>query len=71
MTAQAGTQDPDYETAQSGTIYWTIYWTISLYIEPDKVASALGMTGRIGPDQFRRLQRGHLPSLALANAIDP
>ena len=67
MTAQAGTQDPDYETAQSGTIYWTI----SLYIEPDKVASALGLTGRIGPDQFRRLQRGHLPSLALANAIDP
>jgi hypothetical protein len=68
MTAQAaGTQDQDYETAKSGTIYWTI----SLYIEPDKVASALGLSGRIGPDQFRRLQRSHLPSLALANAIDP
>lgn len=58
-----------YETAQSGTIYWTL----SLYIEADKVAAALGLEpeAQVRPDDFRRVQRGHKPSLALANAIDP
>lgn len=62
-----------YEDAESGTIYWTL----SLYIEPDSVVSALTpkdahpLGKRIEPETFRRLQRGHLPSLALANAIDP
>jgi len=65
--------DRGYEDARSGTIYWTL----SLYIEADKVVSALkpkpgkSLGRRIEPDIFRRMQRGHLPSLALANAVDP
>lgn len=58
-----------FESTQSGTLYWTL----SLYIEADKVAAALGKKPgeRVKPDVFRRMQRGHLPSLALRNAIDP
>ncbi len=58
-----------YETTQPGTIYWTL----SLYIDADKVAGALnGAAGkRVGPDVFSLVQRRHLPSLALRNAIDP
>lgn len=58
-----------YETTQPGTIYWTL----SLYIDADKVAGALkGAAGRrVEPDVFSMVQRRHLPSLALRNAIDP
>lgn len=58
-----------YETTQPGTIYWTL----SLYIDAEKVADALnGAAGkRVQPDLFSLMQRGHLPSLALRNAIDP
>ncbi len=58
-----------YEKSRSGTIYWTL----SLYIEADKVASALDPTpgARVEPDVFARMQRSHKPSLALANAVDP
>jgi len=58
-----------YEKAQSGTIYWTL----SLYIEPDKVASALGYgEGEHVPAAlFRRAQMQHNPSFALRNAVDP
>ncbi|MGQ2991126.1 MAG: hypothetical protein ACT6RD_04555 [Brevundimonas sp.] len=59
----------DYDKAKSGTIYWTL----SLYIEADKVAAAVGLKPgeRVEPDRFRQVQRGHKPSLALANAVDP
>jgi hypothetical protein len=68
MTTRGG-EAGDYETAESGTIYWTL----SLYIEAEKVAGALGLTpgSYLAPDVFRKVQRGHKPSLALANAIDP
>ena len=58
-----------YEVARSGTIYWTL----SLYLEPEKVAAALQLPpgARVEPAVFRRVQRNHLPSLALGNAIDP
>jgi hypothetical protein len=58
-----------YEVARSGTLYWTL----SLYIEPDKVAAALNLPleARVEPAVFRRVQRSHLPSLALGNAVDP
>ena len=69
MTAQAAGAADTYESAKSGTIYWTL----SLYIEADRAAAALGLKpgARIGPETFRRMQRSHRPSLALANAIDP
>ncbi|WP_453977056.1 hypothetical protein [Brevundimonas sp. Marseille-Q4549] len=68
MTAQAARAADTYESAKSGTIYWTL----SLYIEADRAAAALGLKpgARIGPETFRRMQRSHRPSLALANAID-
>jgi hypothetical protein len=58
-----------FESAEDGTVYWTL----SLYIEADKVAAALGKRPgeRVEPGVFRRAQRSHLPSLALRNAIDP
>ncbi len=63
------TDEQGYEKAQDGTIYWTL----SLYIEADKVAAALGLKNeaRARPDMFRKAQRDHKPSLALANAVDP
>lgn len=69
MTAQGARAADTYESAKSGTIYWTL----SLYIEADRAAAALGLKpgARIGPETFRRMQRSHRPSLALANAIDP
>ncbi|WP_066658287.1 MULTISPECIES: hypothetical protein [unclassified Sphingomonas] len=58
-----------YEAAVPGTIYWTL----SLYIEPGRVAEALGRNAGdyLAPWVFRRAQMRHLPSLALRNAIDP
>lgn len=57
------------EQAASGTLFWTL----SLFAEPARVARALGLTGqdRVTPDVFRRVQLRHLPSFALANAIEP
>ncbi|RYG85618.1 MAG: hypothetical protein EON59_11820 [Alphaproteobacteria bacterium] len=58
-----------YDAAVPGTIYWTL----SLYIEPDRVAQALGRKAveHLPSSVFRRAQMRHLPSLALRNAIDP
>jgi len=57
-----------YEKARPGTLYWTL----SLYIDPDRVAAAAGQPGKpLRHDQFGAVQRGHLPSLLLRNAIDP
>lgn len=70
MTTKGGkAAGQGYETTRPGTIYWTL----SLYIDADKVAEALkGEAGkRVEPDVFSRVQRAHLPSLALRNAIDP
>lgn len=69
MTGREEETAASYETARSGTIYWTL----SLFIEAEKVAAALGLKPdeRVKPDDFRRVQRDHKPSLALANAIDP
>jgi len=69
MTTRGNEAGQNYETTRQGTIYWTL----SLYIDADKVAEALkGEAGkRVEPDVFSRVQRAHLPSLALRNAIDP
>lgn len=57
-----------FESAESGTIYWTL----SLYIEPQKVAQALNcISGHVGSEVFRLAQMRHKPSFALRNAIDP
>lgn len=57
-----------YDIARPGTLYWTL----SLYIDADRVAAAAGQKGKpLRHDQFRVLQREHLPSLLLRNAIDP
>ena len=58
-----------YDAAVPGTIYWTL----SLYIEPDRVAAALGRAAGdpVPSAVFRRAQMRHLPSLALRNAVDP
>lgn len=50
MTAQAAGAADTYELAKSGTIYWTL----SLYIEADRAAAALGLKpgARIGPETF-------------------
>ena len=57
-----------YESARPGTLYWTL----SLYIDPDRVAAAVGQPGKpLRHDQFGAVQRAHLPSLLLRNAIDP
>lgn len=70
MTVRGERSETDgYEVARSGTLYWTL----SLYIGPDRVAEALNLAPekRVEPAVFRRTQRNHLPSLALAHAIDP
>jgi hypothetical protein len=71
MTVRRGIKEGDqtFESAEDGTVYWTL----SLYIEADKVAETLGLSPDrwVEPRYFRAIQRGHLPSLALANAIDP
>lgn len=58
-----------YDAAVSGTVYWTL----SLYLEPGRVAAALGRKPdeRLQPADFRRVQMRHRPSLALRNAVDP
>lgn len=59
----------DYEAALPGTVYWTL----SLMVEREKVAAALGRSADkcLQPEDFRRVQMGHRPSVALRNAIDP
>lgn len=61
--------DGQFEAAVSGTVYWTL----SLYVEPEKVADALGLPqgGYLDAAFLRRIQMGHMPSFALRNAIDP
>ncbi len=63
------TKPGTYDAAVPGTIYWTL----SLYIEPDRVAEALGRKAGdpVPSSVFRRAQMRHLPSLALRNAVDP
>lgn len=63
------TKPGSYDAAVPGTIYWTL----SLYIEPDRVAAALGRApgDPVPSAMFRRAQMRHLPSLALRNAVDP
>lgn len=63
------TKPGNYDAAVPGTIYWTL----SLYIEPDRVAAALGRApgDSVPSTVFRRAQMRHLPSLALRNAVDP
>lgn len=57
-----------FESAKSGTLYWTL----SLYIDPDRVAEAVGQKGKpVAHGQFGAIQRDHLPSVMLRNAIDP
>ena len=71
-----------HEKAEDGTIYWTL----SFYLEPEKVASALGQSSRgqssrgqssrgqssrLDAEVFRRLQSEDLPSRALRDAINP
>jgi len=57
-----------FESARSGTLYWTL----SLYIDPDRVAEAVGQKGKpVAHGQFAAVQRAHLPSVMLRNAIDP
>jgi hypothetical protein len=57
-----------FESARSGTLYWTL----SLYIDPDRVAEAAGQKGKpVTHGQFGAVQRAHLPSVMLRNAIDP
>src|SRR3989344_1298330 len=57
-----------FESAKS----CTLYWTLSLYIDPARVAEAVGQKGKpVAHGQFGAVQRAHLPSVMLRNAIDP
>lgn len=69
MVVRGDWQDTQgYETARPGTVYWTL----SLYIDPGRVAAAAGQPGkRLRHDQLSAVQKHHLPSLLLRNAIDP
>ncbi|HMP46932.1 MAG TPA: hypothetical protein PKD99_17680, partial [Sphingopyxis sp.] len=68
MTAGGSEAAQTYEKAQDGTLYWTL----SLYISPERVAAAAGRPGqRLDHRLFERVQRVHMPSQALRDAIDP
>lgn len=58
-----------YEAALPGTVYWTL----SLFVEPQKVAEALGLPVDECPKagDFRQVQMRHRPSVALRDAMDP